>query len=291
MNDYSINFPNLGIHLEYVPKAFEVFGIRIALYGIIITCGIFLALWYVLREAKRTGQKEEYYWDLTTWLIVCSIIGARIYYVVFSWDMYKDNLFSIFNIRNGGLAIYGGVIAGAITIYVFSRRKKLSFLQMADTVIPGLLIGQILGRFGNFTNREAFGEYTDNLFAMQLPVSMVRQKEITAEMAAHMTEGINYIQVHPTFLYEAMWNTGVLLLILLYRKHKRFHGELMALYFMGYGAGRMWIEGLRTDQLLLPGIELPVSQVLAVILVILGIGMLIFGKKIGKIQQGRENIA
>lgn len=290
MNDYSINFPNLGIYLEYVPKTFEIFGIRIAFYGIIITCGIFLALCYVLREAKRTGQKEEHYWDLTTWLVVCSIVGARIYYVVFSWDMYKDNLLSIFNIRNGGLAIYGGVIAGAITIYVFSLRKKLSFLQMADNVIPGLLIGQILGRFGNFTNREAFGEYTDNLFAMQLPVSMVRQKEITAEMAAHMTENINYIQVHPTFLYEALWNTGVLLLILMYRKHKRFHGELMALYFMGYGAGRVWIEGLRTDQLLLPEIGLPVSQVLAVILFFAGLGILLFGKKIGKMQQDRENV-
>lgn len=282
MSDYSINFPNLGIYLDYVPKTFELFGVQIALYGIIIGCGMLLGICYAAKEAKRTGQNPENYWDLFMWLMICSIIGARIYYVVFSWDMYKDNPISVLYIRNGGLAIYGGVIAGAITIYVFSKIKKLSFLQMTDTVVPGLLIGQILGRFGNFTNREAFGGYSDGLFAMQLPISMVRNKEITAEMASHITEGINYIQVHPTFLYESMWNLTVLIIILFYRKRKRFHGELMALYFVGYGLGRAWIEGLRTDQLLLPVIGLPVSQILAVLLFGVGIAILIFGKKLFK---------
>lgn len=280
MSDYSINFPNLGIYLDYVPKNFEVFGFQIAMYGVIIGCGMLLGMKYALAEAKRTGQNQENYWDLFMWLVICSVVGARTYYVIFAWDMYKDNPISVFNIRNGGLAIYGGVIAGAITIYVFSKIKKVPFLEMVDTVIPGLLMGQILGRFGNFTNREAFGNYTDGLFAMQLPVSMVRQTEITEEMVSHITEGVNYIQVHPTFLYEAMWNVGVLLIILLYRKRRRFKGELMACYFVGYGLGRAWIEGLRTDQLLLPGIGLPVSQILAIVLVIVGVVLLIFGKKI-----------
>lgn len=279
MNDYSINFPNLGIYLDYVPKSVEIFGISIALYGIIIGTGMLLALLYVVREAKKTGQNPDHYWDLFVGLIIFSVIGARVYYVVFFWDMFKDDLWSIFNIRNGGLAIYGGVIAGAIIVLVYSRIKKLCFWQMADTLIPGLLIGQIMGRYGNFTNREAFGGYTDGLLAMQLPVSMVRQRDISADIAEHMIEGTNYIQVHPTFLYESLWNLAVLLVILLYKNKKKFEGELLALYLIGYGMGRAWIEGLRTDQLLIPGIGLPVSQVLAVILIGVGIIMIVWKRK------------
>lgn len=284
MNDYSISFPNLGIYLDYVPKNFQFFGITIAMYGIIIGCGFLFALLYATREAKRAGQNPDDYWDLFGWLIVFSILGARIYYVVFAWDFYKDNPISIFQIRNGGLAIYGGVIAGTITVYVFSRIKKKNFFKMLDTIVPGLLIGQIMGRFGNFTNREAFGEYTDGLFAMRLPISMVRQREITPLMAEHITEGIDYIQVHPTFLYESMWNLMVLLIILFYRRYQKNSGELLALYFIGYGVGRAWIEGLRTDQLLLPVVGLPVSQILAVILVIVGI-LLLWGLKCGKVPE------
>lgn len=279
MNDYSINFPNLGIYLDYVPKSVEIFGISIALYGIIIGTGMLLALLYVVREAKKTGQNPDNYWDLFVGLIIFSVIGARVYYVVFFWDMFKDDLWSIFNIRNGGLAIYGGVIAGAITVFVYSRKKQLSFWQMADTLIPGLLIGQIMGRYGNFTNREAFGGYADGLFAMQLPISMVRQRDISVDIAEHMIEGTNYIQVHPTFLYESLWNLAVLLVILLYKNKKKFEGELLALYLIGYGMGRAWIEGLRTDQLLIPGIGLPVSQVLAVILIGVGIIMIVWKRK------------
>lgn len=282
MNDYSINFPNLGIYLDYVPKFVEIFGIRIALYGIIIGLGMLCALIYVIREAEKTSQNVENYWDLFFVLIIFSIIGARIYYVVFFWDMYKDDLLSIFNIRNGGLAIYGGVIAGAITVFVFSRKKGLSFWQMADTLIPGLLIGQIMGRFGNFTNREVFGGYTDGLFAMQLPISMVRQRDISADIAKHIIEGTNYIQVHPTFLYESLWNLGVLAFILLFKNKKKFEGELLAFYLVGYGIGRAWIEGIRTDQLLIPGMEIPVSQVLAVILIVVGSIMIVWNRKKGK---------
>ena len=284
MNDYSINFPNLGIYLDYVPKSVEIFGIRIALYGIIIGIGMLLALTYVVREAKKTGQNPENSWDLFAGLIIFSVIGARVYYVVFFWDMFKDDIWSIFNIRNGGLAIYGGVIAGAVTVFVYSKKKKLSFWQMTDTLVPGLLIGQIMGRFGNFTNREAFGGYTDGLFAMQLPVSMVRQRDISVDIAEHMIEGTNYIQVHPTFLYESLWNLAVLLIILLYKDKKKFEGELLAFYMIGYGAGRAWIEGLRTDQLLIPGIGLPISQVLAVILIGVGIIMIVWKRKKGKMS-------
>lgn len=279
MSDYSISFPNLGIYLDYVPKSFEVFGFKIALYGVIIGIGMFLGLCYAAREAKRTGQNPDDYWDLFLYLMIFSLIGARLYYVIFSWDMYKDDLLSILNVRNGGLAIYGGVIGGAITIYFYSKKKKIPFFQMTDTVIPGLLIGQILGRYGNFTNREAFGGYCDGLFAMRLPAAMVNPGQITEELAMHMVEGTNYIQVHPTFLYESLWNLCVLVFILVYRKNKKFQGELTALYFIGYGIGRAWIESLRTDQLLLPVIGLPVSQILAILLVVAGIIMIVWNRK------------
>ncbi len=284
MNDYSINFPNMGIYLDYVPKSFNVFGIEIALYGIIIALGMLLGLIYVVREAKRTSQNEENYWDLATMLLIFSVIGARLYYVVFYWDLFKDDWLSILNIRNGGLAIYGGVLAGIITVFAFSRKKKLSFWKMADTLTPGLLIGQIIGRFGNFTNREVFGGYTEGLFAMQLPLSMVRQRDISADIAEHIIEGTNYIQVHPTFLYESMWNLALFLFICVYKKKKKFEGEIFYIYLIGYGIGRAWIEGIRTDQLLLPVIGLPVSQVLAVILAVIGIIMIIWNRRKEKVS-------
>ena len=137
---------------------------------------------------------------------------------------------------------------------------------MADTGVLGLILGQAIGRWGNFTNREVFGEYTDNLFAMRLPVGMVRSIDISDSLAAHMTEGVNYIQVHPTFLYESLWNLGILAIMLIYYKHKKFEGEIALLYLGGYGLGRAWIEGIRTDQLFIHGTQIPVSQVLAFIL-------------------------
>lgn len=266
MNAGDIAFPNLGIYLENVPKSFTVFGFTIAFYGVIIGIGMMAGLMMALREAKVSGQDPEIYWDFFLYAVIFSIIGARIYYVVFAWDYYKDNLLSIFNTRNGGLAIYGAVIAAFLTLLVYSRVKKTNFMQMADTGVLGLILGQIIGRWGNFMNREAFGEYTEGLFAMRLPVAAVRANEITEKMADHLTEGINYIQVHPTFLYESLWNLGTLVLMLLYRKHKRFHGEICLFYLGGYGIGRFWIEALRTDQLRWGHTDIAVSQVLGLVL-------------------------
>lgn len=271
MGKMDIAFPNLNIYLENVPKSFTIFGFTIALYGVIIGFGFFLALILITNVAKKTGQNADTYWDVATYVIVFSIIGARLYYVFFAWDYYKDNPISILNIRNGGLAIYGGVIAGFLTAAIYCKIKKTSFLKMADTCMYGLLLGQTMGRWGNFTNREAFGEYTNGLFAMRLPVEMVRGGEITELMKEHMSTATNYVQVSPTFLYESMWNLGLLILLLLYLKHKKFDGEIMLLYLGGYGLGRAWIEGLRTDQLIMHTTGLPVSQMLAICLVIFAV--------------------
>ena len=262
MDDMSIAFPHLGIYLKYVPKSFTVFGFRIAMYGLIIGIGVLCGVSLAAHIAKKTGQNPDWYWDLAIYLLIFSIMGARLYYVIFAWDYYKNDPMEILNIRNGGLAIYGGVIVGFITLAVYVKVKHKSYRLMADTGIFGVIMGQIIGRWGNFTNREAFGDYTDSLFAMRLPVSMVRSIEITDKMQAHMSTATNYIQVHPTFLYESLWNVFILTLMLLYIKHKKFHGEVALLYLGGYGFGRGLIESLRTDQLHLPGTSIPVSQLL-----------------------------
>ena len=275
--DMSIRFPHLGIYLPNVGKTISVFGFDIAYYGITIAIAMIVGISTALHEARRTGQNQDTYLDLLMLTMLTSVVGARIYYVIFSWDNYKDNLGEILNIRNGGLAIYGGIIAGVITVFIYSKITKMKFLQIADTVCMGLAAGQIIGRWGNFFNREAFGEYTNNLLAMQLPVSAVRKNEITSAMWNHVVTigGVEYIQVHPTFLYEGLWSFMVLLFLFWFRKRKKFEGELFFCYLAGYGAGRFWIESLRTDQLLLPGIHVPVSQMLSAVLVVVSLSVII----------------
>lgn len=284
MSVTDIAFPNLGIYLENVPKSFSIFGFEIAFYGVIIGIGVLAGILLATRIARATGQNPDTYWDFAIYAVIFSVIGARIYYVVFAWDAYKDNLLSIFNTRSGGMAIYGAVIAAFITLFVYCRVKRLNPFQIGDTCVPGLVLGQVIGRWGNFMNREAFGEYSDGLLAMRLPIEAVRRGEITESMEAHIAEGVNYIQVHPTFLYESLWNLLLLAGMLLYAKHKKFQGEICLLYFAGYGLGRFFIEGLRTDQLLLPGTDLAVSQLLSLCMLVVALAVELIirlrGKKI-----------
>ena len=271
--DTNINFPNLHIYLDNVGKSISIGGFQIAFYGIIIACGMLAGIYIACWMAKKTNQNPENYFDLALIAIVTSLIGARIYYVAFRWDMYKGDIASILNVRQGGLAIYGGVIAAIITTFVFTKVKKLNFGLVCDTAGLGLVLGQIIGRWGNFFNREAFGGYTDNLFAMQLPVSAVRSSDISQELSQHIitVDGISYIQVHPTFLYESLWNLVLLIFLIWFTRRKKFNGEVFLLYLAGYGIGRFWIESLRTDQLLIPGINYPVSMALAAALTVVSL--------------------
>ena len=271
MNVGDIAFPNLGIYLKDLPRHFSVFGFEIAFYGLLIGLGVLAGILMAAHMAKVKGQNPEEYWDFAVYAVIFSIIGARIYYVIFAWDFYKEDLLGIFKLRNGGLAIYGGVIAAFITLFVYCRIRKRNPLLMGDTCMPGLILGQAIGRWGNFMNREVFGEYYDGLFSMQLPVDAVRARDISENIAAHIPEGVNYINVHPTFLYESVWNLLVFAALLVFRKHKKFDGELCLLYFGGYGLGRFLIEGIRTDTLFLPGTTVPVSQVLALLMVIFSV--------------------
>ena len=278
---YNISFPNLGIYLEHVGKNVSVFGFEIAYYGIIIGCAILIGFMIATSEAKRTRQNPDDYLDMGIIGVIAGIVGARAFYVIFYWDMYKNDLLDIFNLREGGLAIYGGVIGAVIAVFVLARVKRLSPFQILDTVALAILNGQMLGRWGNFFNREAFGEYTDSLFAMRLPLDAVRSGDVTDLMREHIEriDGVSYIQVHPTFLYESVWCCVLLILLALYRKHKKYEGELFLLYIFGYGLGRVWIEGLRTDQLLIPGIGFPVSQAIAGCVVVFAGAALIYLRK------------
>jgi phosphatidylglycerol:prolipoprotein diacylglycerol transferase len=270
-NTADISFVHLGITIDHLQNSISIFGFRIAFYGIIIGFGILAGLWVATRDAKRRGQDPDIYLDFVLYAIIISIMGARIYYVMFDWDNYKDDLLQILNLRAGGLAIYGGVIGAVITLTVYARVKKLSFFSLADTGCLGLITGQIIGRWGNFFNCEAFGGYTDSLFAMRIRRALVNENMISRELLNHLIvkDGVEFIQVHPTFLYESVWNLCVLAFMLWYRKRKRFDGEMLFIYLLGYGLGRVWIEGLRTDQLIFFSTGIPVSQALSLILVVI----------------------
>ena len=278
---YDLSFVNLGIKIQSLKNSINILGLDIAFYGIIIACGMLLGLVIATRDARRRGQNPDDYSDFALYAIIFSIIGARLYYVIFSWDLYKDNPIQILNIRGGGLAIYGGVIAAALTLYFFCKIKKKSFLEMADTGVLGLVTGQILGRWGNFFNMEAFGSYTNNLFAMQLRKDLVNPAMISENLINNIVNvnGVEYIQVHPTFLYESTWNLFLLIFLLWYRKKQTFKGEIFYLYLGGYGLGRFIIEGLRTDSLMLFGTGIAVSQGLALLCFIISMIMIIINKR------------
>lgn len=272
-----ISFPHLGISIENLPNGFSVFGFWIAFYGVIIAVAFVVGYYLADRMAKKTKQSSELYLDFAMIVIVFSIIGARVYYVLFEWDYYKNNLLQIFNTRGGGLAIYGGVIAAIITSFVFAKKKKVSVGLLMDTACVGLVMGQAIGRWGNFFNREAFGTYTDCLFAMRIPWNTAvshMSEESVEKLLPYMTDSM--IQVHPTFLYESIWNVVLFLVLWNYTPHKKFDGEVICLYLAGYGLGRVWIEALRTDQLLLWNTGIPISQLLAGMMVIASLWIITF---------------
>lgn len=274
-NTPEIWFPHLGIEIEHLSRvAFTIFGKEIYWYGIIIGLGVILGLALALYEAKRTGQNPENYIDFTLISLIFCVIGARLYYVLFSWESYKDNLLKIFAIREGGLAIYGGIIAGFFTAMIFTRRKKMKFWLLADTAAPSLILGQILGRWGNFFNREAFGGYTDSLFAMRYLKEQVRGVSPSVLDHVMTINGAQYIQVHPTFLYESLWNLGVFILLMIMKYHKKFDGQIFGVYLLGYACGRVWIEGLRVDQLQIGSIA--VSQILSGVFIVAAIILLAY---------------
>jgi len=239
-----------------------------------ITCAALLAFWY----ANKTGQKVSDYMDLLILGVILAFIGLRTYYVIFNWSDFQGRPISaLFDIREGGLAIYGGIMGALLAGYIISRYKKIPITTITDTAGPSLALGQAIGRFGNFFNREAFGGYTNNIFAMRIRADQARGT--TPELLERMYtfEGVGYLQVHPTFLYEAVFNFLLVTALVLYRPYKRFDGEMILLYMFGYGLARFFIEGLRTDQLMFFDTGLPASQIASVLFVVIAAVLLLRG--------------
>ncbi len=270
---YDVGFPNLGIYIQNLRNCIWIGNFSIAFYGIIIGLSIIIGLLLTWKEAKRTGQKEDDYTDYIIIGVIAGVIGARIYYVVFQWSYYKDNLAEIFNLRSGGLAIYGTVIFAILALVIFCIVKKLDFFQMIDTMIPQLALAQAMGRWGNFFNMEAFGRYTEGLLAMQLKLEKVSPGMIGADHMEHLLTigGTQYIQVTPTFLIESVWCLLLFVFLFWMQRHKKFHGEVFCYYLALYGLERGIVEGLRSDSLMLGNTGIRVSQLVAVICIILGI--------------------
>lgn len=258
--DSVISFPMFGDFSINPPAYFTIFGKNIYFYGVIIALGFVLGTLYCARNARRFGIKSDDVYDFMLWTIPLSIIGARLYYVLFRLPHYIEHPSEIFAIWEGGLAIYGGVIAGIIVAVILCRKKKIPLLAMLDLLVYGLLIGQIIGRWGNFMNREAFGAETD----------------VFCRMGLTAPDGTQ-IFVHPTFLYESLWNlAGLIFLIVWERKGKRqYDGQCLLFYFFWYGIGRAWIEGLRTDSLYIGSTNIRVSQVLSIVLALISFIILI----------------
>ena len=276
--NYDLYFPNLHIGIEHLVNHISIFGFPIAFYGMIIGCGMLLGLFVATKEYVRSGYKADDIQDFALWVIVLGILGARIYYVIFEWDYYSKHLLEIPNIRQGGLAIYGGVLMALFTCIVYTKKKKLDFFPMADAGVLGLILGQAIGRWGNFFNAEAFGGYTDSLLAMRIKESIVNPAMINENVRSHilLLDDISYIQVHPTFLYESVWNLCVFFFLLWFSKRKKFKGQVFLLYLGLYGFGRFFIEGLRADSLMLFGTGIAVSQARSLVLVLASVILQIF---------------
>ena len=247
MSQTAITFPNFGITVDPSRVAFSLFGKDVYWYGIIIALGVFLAYFYTTRRAKRFGITQDDVLDMFLWAIPIGFVCARIYYCMFYWELYADNPISVLYIWEGGIAIYGGIIGGVITLLVLAKKKKIPSAVLLDQAATAVLIGQIFGRWGNFINREAHGAVTNTFFKMGL------------------NEGGVVRYYHPTFLYESVWNLIGFIALHIYSKKRKFDGEIALLYVAWYGLGRAWIEGLRTDSLYLFSSGIRVSQMVAIV--------------------------
>ncbi len=286
-----IYFPGFNIFFEKVLSAITILNVKIPLYAVCVTGGFILALIIASKEAQRTGQNDEDYLDFFLWLVIPAIAGARIYYIIFNHERFIQpgkslgkTILDMVNIHNGGLAVYGGLIAGVLAGFIFAKKKRLNFPLFGDTIALGVVAAQILGRWGNFFNRECFGSYTASKFRMAIPVNyfssgyfqtLRNEGIITSEMLSNqeLVKGIACFTVHPTFLYEGLWNLALLIFLLLYRKRKKFDGELAMIYVAGYGLGRFWIEWMRTDSLMIGSLK--VSQVVAAICFFLAVAVIV----------------
>ena len=249
-----IRFPHLGFDVS-MGNSFSIFGFEIAFYGIIIALGMIAGAFVAYRDAKRTGQRVDDYVDYTLFGIIGAIVGARLYYVAFEWDYYKENLSEIVNLRAGGLAIYGGIIGGLVAILLFARKRRINPFILTDMVVPPVALAQAIGRWGNYFNMEAFGREIIDPAWQFFPI------------AVQIPTASGYVWHMATFFYESMWDLATFCILWWFRKRARYSGHVTLCYLFLYGLGRAFIEGLRTDSLMLGSFR--VSQLLSISLTFL----------------------
>lgn len=294
----SVEFSKFGLKFHDMPIGVDIGSFHIAFYGIFIGLGMILGTLISLKYVKRIGHSVEDFIDLALYIIAFCLVGARAYYVLFKWDYYGKHPKEIIMIKEGGLAIYGGIIAGAIVCFIFVKIKKYPFLLVADVAMEGLLLGQILGRWGNFTNRECFGTacsnknplamkiyFDENFSKADVPDAVASGME---KLTGKTIDALGYIQVHPTFLYESMLNLLLLIIVIIVAHKKKYDGQMFFTYLIGYGAIRFFVEGLRTDQLQIGNTGIAVSQVLSAVLFVSGILLMIFNSKVCKTLNGKK---
>ncbi len=261
-----LSFPGLGLQFEIDRVAFTVGSNPIYWYGIIIALAFLVAASYILTRAKTFGLDGDRVMDVILGGVLCGIIGARLYYVAFRWDTYSQNPLSVFDLRSGGLAIYGGIIGGVIAAILVCKFRKVKLLPMLDLAAGGLLLGQAVGRWGNFVNMEAFGSNTNVAWGMTSPSIAWYLNENSATLSQLGVKVDPSLPVHPTFFYESMWCLLGFLFVAWFTKRRRFDGQIGLVYLGWYGLGRFFIEGLRTDSLMLGTMR--VSQILALLCVL-----------------------
>lgn len=280
-----VTFPGFGWEINLNSIALSITdGLKVHWYGVIIAVGFLLAVVYCCRQSARFGIKTDDIYDMLIFAVPLAIVGARLYYVIFEWsDFYVpgdpgETFIKIIRIMDGGLAIYGGIIVAVLTAYIVCKVKKISFLALADIGGMGLLIGQAVGRWGNFMNVEAFGSVTDVAWRMGGPEVagyLYRTGQITQEVSGQIISG--ELGVHPTFFYESMWNViGFVIIAFVIKNHRKFDGQLFLSYIAWYGIGRFWIEGLRTDSLFIPGTSMRISQLIALGSAVVAVAIILY---------------
>lgn len=244
----AVRFPKAGIEIEYLPKEIQIFGLRVSFYGILLACAMLCGLLLIEHIAKQTKQNTERYFEFAIRAVIVGLLGARAGYVIVRWQEFKQTPAQILSLKSGGLSFFGAMLCVMLLAYLFCKRKKIPLVSFCDTLVPGVLLGQIIGRWGDFFSHDIPGRYTDGAFAMQLSLTELGYGTAGERpYATLMAEQERYVQMHPVFLYEILWNLGLLTVLLLLQKKKKFDGQLLYLYCMGYGGIRFLMEFFRAD--------------------------------------------
>lgn len=269
-----VNFPGLGLTFEHLIEGFEIFGMHISLVGILIALAMFLGLFITERLAKKTEQNTEHYLDLAIRLVFSGVIGARIGYVLSHWQLFISDQGNVFDIRDGGMSVAGAIIAGLLISFIYCRQKKLSWLQICDTAMPGILCGQILASIGCFFGRNMLGTYSDGIFAMQVAIQDVDVMAVTLGRAAPQMVRGDFIQVHPVALYETVLMLILLIMLLVLWKWNKLNGVVLAAYLIGYGLMVFSMEFIRLDSQKIMGSGFSIEHIISACLVLSGVLLL-----------------